>query len=200
MQEHIKITNTPPRVQYVGDGTQREFFFPFAIFKPEHVEVFVGNVRLTDGMTVEGAGESAGGAVILDEAPDMGILVTVRRHIAIERTTDFQPGGAFSARLINDELDYLTAALQQVAADAEASLHLDATEPSVDMSFPPRRRAPGGCSGSTIEPAARGKQRRDRRHHPSRRRARARQRRSSPVSHQLSRQGVAFRAFARRPA
>ncbi len=136
MQEHIKITNTPPRVQYVGDGMQREFFYPFAIFKSEHVEVFVGNVRLTGGMTVEGAGESAGGAVILDEAPGMGILVTVRRRIAIERTTDFQPAGAFSARLINDELDYLTAALQQVAADAEASLHLDATEPSVDMKLP----------------------------------------------------------------
>ncbi len=149
MQEHIKITNTPPRVQYIGDGVQREFFFPFAIFAPENVEVFIGNTRLTGGMTVEGAGESAGGSVILDEAPGMGVLVTVRRRIAIERTTDFQPAGAFSARLINDELDYLTAALQQVAADAEASLHLDATEPSVDMTCPPPRRGPGGCSPST---------------------------------------------------
>ncbi len=136
MQEHIKITNTPPRVQYVGDGVQREFFYPFAIFKPEHVEVFVGDVRLTGGMTVEGAGESAGGSVFLNEAPGIGVLVTVRRRIAVERTTDFQPAGAFSARLINDELDYLTAALQQVAADAEASLHLHATEPSVDTTLP----------------------------------------------------------------
>ncbi|MBL8658674.1 MAG: hypothetical protein JNM75_02840 [Rhodospirillales bacterium] len=136
MQDHIKITNTPPRVQYVGDGVQREFFFPFAIFKPEHVEVFVGDSRLTGGMSVEGAGESAGGSVFLDQPPGVGALVTVRRRIAIERTTDFQPAGAFSARLINDELDYLTAALQQVAADAEASLHLDATEPSADMTLP----------------------------------------------------------------
>ena len=65
MQEHIKITNTPPRIQYVGDGAQREFFFPFAIFKPEHLEVFLDGQRLAAGMTVLGAGETAGGSVIL---------------------------------------------------------------------------------------------------------------------------------------
>ncbi|HSO41259.1 MAG TPA: hypothetical protein VLR47_00185 [Rhodospirillales bacterium] len=136
MQEHIKITSTPPRIQYVGDGAQREFFFPFAIFKPEHLEVFLDGQRLAAGMTVLGAGETAGGSVILDAAPDEGMLVTVRRRIAVERTTDFQPAGAFSARLINDEFDYLTAALQQVAADAETSLRLAATEPVVDMTLP----------------------------------------------------------------
>jgi hypothetical protein len=136
MQEHIKITAAPPRIQYVGDGSQREFFFPFAIFRPEHVEVFLDGERLASGVTVLGAGESAGGSVILDPAPGEGVLVTVRRRIAVERTTDFQPAGAFSARLINDEFDYLTAALQQVAADTEASLRIAATEPVVDMTLP----------------------------------------------------------------
>lgn len=136
MQEHIKITATAPRIQYVGDGAQREFFFSFAIFKPEHVEVFLDGERLASGMTVLGAGESTGGSVILDEAPAEGVLVTVRRRMALERTTDFQPAGAFSARLINDEFDYLTAALQQVAADAETSLRLAATEPVIDMTLP----------------------------------------------------------------
>ncbi|MDZ3837794.1 MAG: hypothetical protein U0S49_10525 [Rhodospirillales bacterium] len=136
MQEHIKITAAPPRIQYVGDGTQREFFFPFAIFKPEHVEVFLDGERLASGMTVLGAGESAGGSVVLDAAPAEGVLVTVCRRIVVERTTDFQPAGAFSARLINDEFDYLTAALQQVAADTETSLRIAATEPVVDMTLP----------------------------------------------------------------
>ena len=136
MQEHIKITAAPPRIQYVGDGAQREFFFPFAIFKPEHVEVFLDRERLASGMTVLGAGESAGGSVILDAAPAEGVLVTVRRRIVVERTTDFQPAGAFSARLINDEFDYLTAALQQVAADTETSLRIAPTEPIVDMTLP----------------------------------------------------------------
>lgn len=136
MQEHIKITAAPPRIQYVGDGSQREFFFPFAIFRPEHVEVFLDGERLASGVTVLGAGESAGGSVILDPAPGEGVLVTVRRRIAVERTTDFQPAGAFSARLINDEFDYLTAALQQVAADTETSLRIAATEPVVDMTLP----------------------------------------------------------------
>ncbi len=136
MQEHIKISNTPPRVQYVGDGGQTEFFFAFAIFKPEHIEVFLDGERHFGGITVLGAGESAGGSVVLDQAPGEGVLVTLRRRIAVERTTDFQPAGAFSARLINDELDYLTAALQQVAADAETSLRLAASDPVVDMTLP----------------------------------------------------------------
>ncbi|MGZ9033396.1 MAG: hypothetical protein ACXW25_03160, partial [Rhodospirillales bacterium] len=97
---------------------------------------FLDGQRLAAGMTVPGAGETAGGSVILDAAPDEGVLVTVRRRIAVERTTDFQPAGGFSARLINDEFDYLTAALQQVAADAETSLRLAATEPVVDMTLP----------------------------------------------------------------
>ncbi|MCU0893268.1 MAG: hypothetical protein MUD06_02930 [Rhodospirillales bacterium] len=136
MQEHIKITAAPTRIQYVGDGSQREFFFPFAIFRPEHVEVFLDGGRLAAGVTVLGAGESAGGSVILDPPPGEGVLVTVRRRITVERTTDFQPAGAFSARLINDEFDYLTAALQQVAADTETSLRIAATEPVVDMTLP----------------------------------------------------------------
>lgn len=136
MQEHIKISAAPPRIQYVGDGVQREFFFPFAIFKPEHVEVFLDGERLASGVTVQGAGESAGGSAILQAAPGEGVLVTVRRRMVVERTTDFQPAGAFSARLINDEFDYLTAALQQVAADTETSLRLAPTEPIVDMTLP----------------------------------------------------------------
>lgn len=136
MQEHIKISAAPPRIQYVGDGVQREFFFPFAIFKPEHIEVFLDGERLASGVTVQGAGESAGGSAILQAAPGEGVLVTVRRRMVVERTTDFQPAGAFSARLINDEFDYLTAALQQVAADAETSLRLAPTEPIVDMTLP----------------------------------------------------------------
>ncbi|HRK95646.1 MAG TPA: phage tail fiber protein, partial [Rhodospirillales bacterium] len=93
MQEHIKISNIPPRVQYVGDGGQTEFFFPFAIFRPEQVEVFLDGERHTGAMTVLGAGESAGGSVILGEAPGEGVLVTLRRRVAVERTTDFQPAG-----------------------------------------------------------------------------------------------------------
>ncbi len=136
MQEHIKITNTPPRVQYLGDGAQTEFGYAFAIFKPEHVEVFIDDQRLIDGFSVIGAGASVGGAVVLDVPPGEGALVTLRRHIAIERTTDFQPSGAFRAQVINDELDYLTACLQQVAAGVSSCLHIGPTEPPADLALP----------------------------------------------------------------
>lgn len=136
MQEHIKITNTPPRVQYIGDGAQTEFGYTFAIFKPEDIEVFVDDQRLLGGFVVNGAGASVGGTVVLDVAPEEGALITVRRNIAIERITDFQPSGAFRARVINDELDYLTACLQQVAVGISSCLHLGPVEPVVDLTLP----------------------------------------------------------------
>lgn len=136
MQDHIKIISTPPRVQYIGDGTQTEFVFGFAIFKPEHVEVFVDDERLSGGFTVVGAGATGGGTVVLAEPAAEGAIVTLRRHIAIERTTDFQPAGAFRANVINDELDYLTACLQQVDAGVATSLHLGPTDPPMDLTLP----------------------------------------------------------------
>jgi hypothetical protein len=196
MQEHIKITAAPPRIQYVGDGAQREFFFPFAIFKPEHVEVFLDGERLAAGMTVLGAGESAGGSVVLDAAPAEGVLVTVRRRIVVERTTDFQPAGAFSARLINDEFDYLTAALQQVAADTETSLRIAVTEPIVDMTLP----AVPGRAGRVLAFDADGRPRRGRRQPRPWEAARARWRRPSALPHGPARRGLDGDEVAGRPA
>jgi|GEM_PF-488023 hypothetical protein len=128
MDQHITIGDVAPRVQYVADGTQASFTYPFPIFEVADLELRLDNLVHLAGFTVTGAGLSTGGAVILDVPPPRGTLVTLRRHLAIARTTDFQDNGILRARVLNDELDYQVAAMQELSDGLGATLHLDPGE------------------------------------------------------------------------
>ena len=119
---HITVGAIAPRIQYIADGTQTVFSYPFAIFKSADMEVYLGDTLQSGGVAVAGAGQSGGGTVTFDTAPAKARLVTLRRRLEIARTTDFQPNGAFRARVLNDELDYQTAALQQVSEEVSRAV------------------------------------------------------------------------------
>lgn len=136
MAEHIQIGDVAPRIQYTGDGSQTVFTYTFPIFAAADMEVYFDQAKQSTGFTVNGAGQSAGGDVTFDAAPASGVLVTLRRRLAIQRTSDFQESGEFRAKVINDELDYLTAALQQVSDDGERALRLGATDPTASLTLP----------------------------------------------------------------
>jgi hypothetical protein len=113
MSEHIVIGDIAPRVQYVANGAQTVFTYPFPIFAAADLKVFLGTVLQTTGYTVSGAGASGGGTVTFAAAPTNGARVTLQREITVARTSDFVEGGAFRAKTVNDELDRLTAMLQE---------------------------------------------------------------------------------------
>ncbi|MCW9035568.1 MAG: hypothetical protein OQJ97_15215 [Rhodospirillales bacterium] len=137
MVDHIQIGDVSPRVQYITDGSQNIFQYPFPIFKNEDLEVYFGEALQTSGFTLSGAGNSAGGTVTFDTPPADGLTVTLRRYIAIQRTADFQEGGDILANTLNDELDYQTASLQQVSDDLDRTLRLSSTAPAdVDTTLP----------------------------------------------------------------
>ena len=79
MTEHIQIGDVSPRIQYVGNGAQTAFPYPFPIFKNEDLEVYLGTDKQNAGFTIAGAGSSNGGTVTFTVAPTDGILVTLRR-------------------------------------------------------------------------------------------------------------------------
>ena len=136
MAEHIQIGDVTPRIQYTGDGAQVLFTYPFPIFTAADMEVYLDATKQASGYTVNGAGQSAGGDVTFAVAPATGVRVTLRRRLAIARTSDFQESGEFRSKVINDELDYLTAALQQVSDDGERALRLTATDPTAALTLP----------------------------------------------------------------
>jgi hypothetical protein len=130
MDQHITIGDIAPRVQYAADGIQASFPFGFPIFTEADLEVRLDNLMQRSGYTVIGAGLSGGGSVQFAVPPPLGAMVTLRRHLAIARTTDFHESGILRARVLNDELDYQVAALQEMSETLGGTLHLDPCEPS----------------------------------------------------------------------
>ncbi len=138
MATHIQIGDISPRIQYTADGVQVAFTYPFPIFTDADVEVYEDATlkTLTTDYAVTGAGNSSGGLVTLNTAPASGVVVTLKRALAIKRTTDFQESGEFRAKVINDELDYQTAVLQQLGDDLGRGLRLAATDPATVLTLP----------------------------------------------------------------
>ena len=138
MAEHITIGDVAPRVQYVANGTQTAFTFPFPIFQETDVEIRLGAALQASGFIVSGAGESEGGTVTFASPPAAGSRVTLRRRLAIARITDFQDNGVLRARTLNDELDYQIAALQDVAEDVAGTLRADPGDAGAGITLPLR--------------------------------------------------------------
>ncbi|MBF0326552.1 MAG: hypothetical protein HQL42_15980 [Alphaproteobacteria bacterium] len=137
MIEHIQINPVAPRVAYAADGVQSAFTYPFAIFAPADIEVWLDDVRQNAGFSVSGAGISTGGAVLFAIPPAAGSRVTLRRRLAIGRTSDFQADGIIRAKTLNDEFDLQVAALQQVADDAGRAVVRAVTSASTaDLTLP----------------------------------------------------------------
>ncbi len=122
--EHVKILPVSPAIQHVANGTQRAFSFPFAIFTAADIEVYLNSTKQSGNFTVAGLRVSSGGTVTFNTAPAAGVTVTLRRRMVLERTTDFMPYDKFRASVINDELDYLAAGLQQLAAEIDGCVRL----------------------------------------------------------------------------
>lgn len=136
MNETIVIGDVRPRIQAVGDGVQTEFVYPFPIFKNTDLEVYLDEVLQTAGFSITGAGVSEGGSVFFTLAPAQNVIVTLRRHLVIERLSDFSEGGAFHAHVINQELDYLVALSQQNAEELGRTVILDPTDGDADLILP----------------------------------------------------------------
>ena len=64
--------------------------------------------------------------------------MTLLRRLPYERVTDFLESGALPARSLNDEYDYLTACVQQLADDALTALHYAPTDLPASSVLPGR--------------------------------------------------------------
>lgn len=153
MAEHIRINDIAPRIQFVADGVGTDFTFPFAIFNPADLQVFLDGSQQQGGFTVQGAGSSDGGICRFATPPAKDTRITLRRRLPIRRTTDFQENGLLRARVLNDELDYQTATIQQLADDASRTLQFDPADPLAGAFLPARAQRAGRLLGFGIDGA-----------------------------------------------
>lgn len=136
MSDHIKMPDVVPLVRYLANGAQTAFAFPFPVFAAADIAVYIDGARQYSGFAVTGAGQTVGGVVTFSAAPGDGRVVMIERRMALQRMTDFLEGGDFSARAINNELDFLTAAIQQVGRDQGAMLRYSDNEAPGDVVLP----------------------------------------------------------------
>lgn len=139
MTSHVKVHGIVPRIQYLADGTLTEYEFPFVIFKTSDIDVYFGDSKQDiSTYSVSDARRSDGGSVTFNAPPAKGIVITIVRNLSIERTTDFQEGGALRANVLNDELDYQIACQQQIADSLNRSMVLPpyASDINVDLTLP----------------------------------------------------------------
>lgn len=139
MTNHIKIYGVKPRIQYVANGNLKKYEFPFVIFKTSDVDVYLDDKLLTTSeYEVSVAPDIEGGTISFKVAPSNGTVITIARNLSIERTTDFQEGGALRANVLNDELDYQIACQQQIADSLNRSMVLPpyAVDTDVDLTLP----------------------------------------------------------------
>jgi hypothetical protein len=136
--DHIKMPGVQPIVRYFANGMQTNFEYPFPIFASEDLKVYFDGAPQYSGYDISGSGETSGGSVIFDTAPADGIVITLKRVLPLERMTDFIEGGDFSAQAINNELDYLTAEIQQVERAQFGMLRYSDHEIPADSVLPAR--------------------------------------------------------------
>lgn len=151
--------NSSTVVHFIADGEVKEFNFPFRIFAKEDIDVYVNEVLLNQGYEVE-IEEKDGGKVIFNQAPAINSKITIIRNLEIKRTSDFQEGGAFRAKVINHELDYQVASLQQLDEKIERAVIYPPYEqerPNLTLPFPSAGKAlvwnqeANGLENSTLE-------------------------------------------------
>ena len=136
MTSHIKIGNVVPHIQFVGNGIATQFIYHFAIFHENDLEVYLNDIKQTSNYSVAGTASSTGGTVTFSTPPGVGVIVTLRRRLAVQRTTDFQESGVLRAATLNEELDYQTAALQDLAADVAMTVRVPPTDPPANLVLP----------------------------------------------------------------
>lgn len=139
MTDHIKIEGIIPHIQYVADGVLTSYSFPFAIFNANNMEVyFDDNLQPKSIYQVVFDPTECGGRVNFNVAPEANTKITLVRNLTIERTADFQEGGALRANTLNDELDYIIACQQQLADKLNRTMTLPvyAADDDVDFTMP----------------------------------------------------------------
>ncbi len=138
MTEHIVVGSEPPRIQYVADGTTSRFETPFPVFKPDAVQIFLNETEVPAADYTAQLDGDLRAAVVFNTPPPQHAVITITRVLPVERTSNFQEGGALRADVLNYEFNYQMACLQQLADNLNRSMIMPpwAVDPSVQLKLP----------------------------------------------------------------
>lgn len=135
----FKITEVLPRVQYMATALQTDFVIPFRFFEAADIKIVLGTGDPEDpaDYTITGDGLNSNGTLTMDVGVPLDTLVTIYRDSDIERLTNFQNSGEWTAQNVNDQLNRLTTFIQEVALKSvDLAVRLPITSQLESFVFP----------------------------------------------------------------
>ena len=125
-------------IQYTATAGQTVFPYDFPIFDETHLKVLQNGteIDLTTDYTVSGVDVEAGGNVTLLVGATLNDTITILGDTPVERETDFNQAGDFTAASINRELDLITQYNQQQARDIDKKIGLSETSTTTGIIVP----------------------------------------------------------------
>ena len=116
----MTVSSTTNKVSYSGNGVTVTFPYTFKIFADGDLTVTLRSSAgvettkaLTTHFTVTGAGDEAGGNVVMLTAPATGETLVIKRELDLTQETDYVDNDPFPAESHEEALDRLTMIEQQ---------------------------------------------------------------------------------------
>lgn len=112
----MTVSNQVPSASSIANGATTVFPFTFYVAQESDLVVRLSGVTkaLNVDYSVVGAGNDAGGTIVMAVAPADGVQVDILRNTPLEREEDFQTSGDLPAGELNRQLDRIWQALQDV--------------------------------------------------------------------------------------
>ena len=97
------------KVQYTGDGVTTLFPFTIPFVIPSDVIVFVNDVKLNSGFTVENRDSYENGSnIIFDTAPEASANIIITRDIPLTQIVQYPENNPFPSKVTEEAFDKLT--------------------------------------------------------------------------------------------
>jgi len=124
----MTISNKESIIEYTGDGALVAFSYQFRADNDEDISVYLEGVKQATGYILVREVDNIGGLVTFDVAPVGGALVAIRRIVAVDQLTDYQPYDPFPAETHERALDKLTMIAQQTEVTSLQAIRVPESE------------------------------------------------------------------------
>lgn len=123
----MSVGSGVPYNAHTGNGVTTVFAYGFTLLDAADLVVTINGV-VTSAYTVSGLGVAAGGSITFSTAPANGAAVLLERVIQLVRATEYPPNGDFQSETINNDLDRLWMAVQNVGDVASRAVRVGVPE------------------------------------------------------------------------
>lgn len=124
----MTVTDTTDRKIATGDGVTVLITFTFKYFNASEISVYVAGVLISSSLyslTPNPTGE--GGSIIFNSAPANAASILILRDITFDQTTEIPVVGDLSRGTLENALDKLTLAVQQLSGITDRAIRLSDT-------------------------------------------------------------------------